>query len=225
MTVWAVVPVKPLNRAKSRLAAVLAPEQRAELAAAMLAHTVAVLNQSHAVTGVLVISRDNRALVIARENGARTVQESGAPELNAALQRASQVIASWSAQAMLIMPADLPLLQPSDIVEVVKLGRYHQSVVLIPNREYSGTNGLLCRPPDMFPFAFGEQSYARHKAAAESAEAAVHVFRSERLMLDLDTPEDLRHYFALCQKYEMEPLLQLSAETHSALTESVDPQP
>ena len=60
MNVWAIVPVKPLNRAKSRLAAALSPEAREHLAGAMLVHTLSAVQASQAVSGVLVVSRDNR---------------------------------------------------------------------------------------------------------------------------------------------------------------------
>ncbi len=209
MNVWAIVPVKPLNRAKSRLAAILTPEVREHLAAAMLRRTVSLLAESGAVSGILVISRDNRALVVAREYGARTVQESGAPELNAALERASQVIGSWYAQAALILPADLPLLTEADLQEMATLGRYHQSVVVAPDRCGEGTNGLLLRPPGILPFAFGPDSLQRHCDLAEAAGATLHVYRSDRVMLDLDTPDDLAVYLELCQKTGLEPLVDL----------------
>ncbi len=212
MSVWAIVPVKPLNRAKSRLATVLSPEMREALSTAMLRHTIASLAECRFVSGILVISRDNRALVIAREYGARTVQESGAPALNAALERASQVIASWSAQASLVLPADLPLLDVSDIQEMAHLGRFHQSAVVVPDREGTGTNGLLLRPPNLFPISFGVGSFERHVTAAETAGATVHVFRSERLMLDLDMPDDLLAYLDLCTKYGVEPLVDLAIQ-------------
>ncbi len=212
MNVWAVVPVKPLNRAKSRLAAVLLPETREILAIAMLRHTISLLASSGVVSGILVISRDNRALVVAREYGARTVQESGAPELNAALERASQVIMSWNAQAALVLPADLPLINTFDLEEIVHLGRYQQSVVIMPDRSGDGTNGLLVRPPGMFPYMFGENSYQKHVAAAEALGADVHVYRSERTMLDLDLPDDLITYLELCRKYETKPLVDLDIE-------------
>lgn len=212
MNVWAIVPVKPLNRAKSRLAATLSPEVRERLAGAMLGHTLTAIHASQAVSGILVISRDNRALVLARKHGARTVQESGAPELNPALERASQVIASWNAQAALVLPADIPLLMAADVEEMVQQGRYQQSVVIAPDRQGVGTNALLMRPPGLIPFLFGEASFARHVAAAEAAGAAVHIYRSERMMLDLDTPDDLALYIELCKKYEQEPLMDLATE-------------
>jgi 2-phospho-L-lactate guanylyltransferase len=212
VNVWAIVPVKPLNRAKSRLANVLSPELREFLAMQMLRHTVTVLSESAAVSGILVISRDNRALVIAREYGARTVQESGAPALNPALERASQLIASWNAQAALVLPADLPLLMPEDIRQVVQLGRFQQSVVVVPDRNQNGTNALLTRPPGMFRYEFGDHSFDAHVRAAEAVKATLHVFRSERLMLDVDTPEDLMIYLNSCRKSGVEPLIDVNTQ-------------
>lgn len=206
LSTWAIVPIKPFNRAKSRLAVALPPEVREHLAAAMLRRTVSLLVACSEITGVLVVSRDNRALVIARQEGARTVQESGAPELNNALARAGQVVNSWGARASLILPADLPLLTMNDIREMIHLGRYHRSIVIAPDRRGEGTNALLMRPPCLIPCAFGGNSFGRHMQLAQEAAATLHVFRSERLMLDLDTPDDLIAYLELCKKYSMEPL-------------------
>ncbi|MBN1966964.1 MAG: 2-phospho-L-lactate guanylyltransferase [Anaerolineae bacterium] len=225
MNVWAIVPVKPLNRAKSRLAPVLSPELRMQLATAMLRNTVSTLTQCLGISGIFVISRDTRALVIAREYGAKTVQESGTPELNAALERASRVIASWNAQASLVLPADLPLLNPSDLNQMLEDGRYHRSAVIVPDKHEHGTNGLLLRPPGLIPYLFGNGSFRQHLEAAEAAGATVNVCRSERLTLDLDTPDDLPLYLELCHKYHVEPLIDLSeALLMSAVAQPENPQ-
>ncbi len=212
MSVWAIVPVKPLNRAKSRLAPVLPADVRERLATEMLSHTVAALERSGSVSGILVISRDNRALVIARKYGARTVQESGTPALSASLERATRMIASWNAQAALVLPADLPLLAEDDLRALIDLGRYHQSLVLTPDRHGQGTNALFMRPPDLLPAQLGNGSFHHFVAAGEAMGATVHVFRSERMMLDLDTPDDLQLYLNLCQKYRCEPLAGLTGD-------------
>ena len=113
MNVWAIVPVKPLSRAKSRLADELSPEERELLATNLLMRTVGVLLPL--LDGVLVISRDSKALSMVRDLGAQTVQESGAPELNNAIYRATQVLKARRTDAVLIVPADMPLLSPADI--------------------------------------------------------------------------------------------------------------
>ena len=110
MSVWAIVPVKPLSRAKSRLAGALPPEQRQYLATQMLLRTVRLLLPLSHIQGVLVISRDTQTLAMVRELCAQTVQESGAPELNSALLRACQAPRVWGSEAVLVLPAAIPLL-------------------------------------------------------------------------------------------------------------------
>lgn len=194
MSVWAIIPVKPFIRAKSRLADVLSPEERQQLAETMLRHVIGVVRDVPAVTGTLVISRDPKALAIARDCGAQTVQESGTPELNAALARATSVIASWGGGAVLVLPADLPFIAPDDVVQMVELGTESKTVVIATDRNEDGTNAMLVRPPGLIPYAYGTGSYRRHVMSAHFAGAVLKVYESERLMVDIDTPEDLAYY-------------------------------
>jgi len=194
MTVWTIVPVKPLKRAKSRLADVLSPAERVELAEKLLRHTLATVQMVPEITGVLVISRDNKALALAREAGAHTVQESGMPELNNALMRATQVVNAWRGGAVLILPADLPLLIPGDLRDIVRLGVEEPSIVIAPDSKRDGTNALFVRPAGLIPYAYGPGSFRRHLDMANSTPARVQLYESERLMLDIDVPADLERY-------------------------------
>jgi 2-phospho-L-lactate guanylyltransferase len=194
MSVWALVPVKPLLRAKSRLAETLTPKQRSQLAETMLRRTLSTVQSVAEITGTLVISRDSHVLALARDYGVNTIQESGTPELNNALNRATGVLSSWKASVVLILPADIPLVNAEDIQNVVELGRRHQTVVLVTDRAQDGTNVLLSRPPGMFNYAYGPGSFQRHEELARQAGMDVKTYNSERLALDIDTPEDLAQY-------------------------------
>jgi len=194
MSVWAIIPVKPLNRAKSRLSQVLTPEQRQQLAETMLRHVLDVIRSTPQIMGTLVISRDTKALAIAREYGAHTVQESGQPELNTALMRATQVIARWKAGAILILPADLPLIASEDIAMMTEMGQKDYSVVISTDQHEDGTNAMFIRPPGLIEYAYGTGSYQRHVQLAREAGAEVKVYRSDRLSLDIDVPADLQSY-------------------------------
>ena len=59
MALWAIVPVKPLRRGKSRLAPVLSEDDRAELNQRLLLHTVDLLKGLPEIVDVLVVSRDS----------------------------------------------------------------------------------------------------------------------------------------------------------------------
>ncbi|PJF22498.1 MAG: 2-phospho-L-lactate guanylyltransferase [Phototrophicales bacterium] len=205
MSVWVIIPVKPLRLAKSRLSKIFTPEEREQFAEAMLRHVLKVVQDVSLVAGTLVISRDNHALALAREYNAKTIQESGAPELNAALMRATSIVASWRAEAVLILPADLPLIQPEDIVNIINMGSgTHPCVVISTDRNKDGTNALYVQPPGLISYAYGAESFQRHAVMARDAGADVLIYQSDRMLQDIDLPEDIENYQRMIQRGDYE---------------------
>jgi 2-phospho-L-lactate guanylyltransferase len=191
MTLWAIVPVKPLRWGKSRLAGVLSQEERTDLNSQLLTHTLETLKAIPEIEHVLVISRDPAALSLARSHGARTVQEKGAPELNVALARATIVARNYSTSGVLIVPADLPLLTPEDVRAMLELAKDPPVVVLAPDRHNQGTNALLVCPVGLIEYDFGPGSFQRHCERARQAGARLEICELPSIALDMDLPEDL----------------------------------
>lgn len=191
MALWAIVPVKPLRRGKSRLAGVLSPEERNELNRRLLTHTLETLNAIPEIEQVLVISRDQAALSLAREHGARTVLENGAPELNVALARATIVVKNYATRGLLIVPADLPLISPEDVNAMLDIAVDPPVVVLAPDHRRQGTNALLVCPVGLIEYDFGPGSFQRHCERALQAGARLEILELPSLALDMDMPEDL----------------------------------
>ena len=104
MTLWAIVPVKPLRRGKSRLANVLSFNERTDLNRHLLENTLDTLKGIPEIEQTLVVSRDSEALAMARELGARTVQENKHSDLNIALARATVVARTYATRGVLILP-------------------------------------------------------------------------------------------------------------------------
>jgi len=190
MTLWAIVPVKPLRRGKSRLAGTLTEDERTELNRSLLRHTLETLSELKEVDGVLVVSRDQNALTIARNHGARTVQEDGQPELNTALKRATIVAQLYATRGVLVLPADLPLISREDILALIKRAVEPPVVVIAPDRHGKGTNALLIAPPGLIEYDFGGNSFQRHCELAKKAGARLEIVDLPSLGLDLDVPED-----------------------------------
>jgi 2-phospho-L-lactate guanylyltransferase len=191
MTLWAIVPVKPLRRGKSRLAHVLSQEERADLNRNLLVHTIDTLTAIPEIEQVLVVSRDQAALALAREHGARTVQENGAPQLNIALARATVVAKNYVARGVLIVPADLPLISPEDVRAMLERVQSPPVVVVAPDRHRQGTNALLVCPVGLIDYDFGPDSFQRHCDRAQQAGARLEICELPSLALDVDLPEDL----------------------------------
>jgi 2-phospho-L-lactate/phosphoenolpyruvate guanylyltransferase len=191
MSLWAIVPVKPLRRGKSRLAGVLSEQERTSLNQTMLEHTLKVLNEVPEINQTLVVSRDSAALAIARDLGARTVQEDGAPALNSALRRATIVAKAYTTRGVLILPADLPLLTSQDIQTLIRCAENPPVVVIAPDRRRDGTNALLVCPAGLIEYAYGPGSFKRHCDEVTQAGIRLEICDLPSISLDLDLPEDL----------------------------------
>lgn len=199
MTLWAIVPVKPLRRGKSRLAGTLSEDERTELNRALLQNTLKTFSDLREVEEVLVISRDPQALAIARHHGARTVREDGQPELNTALKRATVIAQVYATRGVLILPADLPLVTREDVLTLIERAGEPPAVVIAPDRHGTGTNALLISPAGLIEYDFGENSFQRHCQRTREAGARLEIVDLPTLGLDLDLPEDLE----LVRKFEL----------------------
>ncbi len=191
MTLWAIVPVKPLRRGKSRLAEVLSEEERLGLNSKLLTHTIDTLREIPEIEQVLVVSRDQAALSLARAHGARTVQENGAPELNIALTRATIVAKQYATSGVLIIPSDLPMISKEDVSAMLDMIKEPPVVVVAPDRKREGTNALLVCPVGLIEYDYGPNSFERHCISAQEAGARLEICELSSLALDMDVPEDL----------------------------------
>jgi 2-phospho-L-lactate guanylyltransferase len=191
MSLWAIVPVKPLKRGKSRLAGILTEEERTQLNQDLLEKTLKTLSEIKELDQVLVVSRDPHALTIARNYGAKTVQEDGQPHLNTALTRATVMAQLHSPHGVLVLPADLPLLTPDDVLALIDRAVRPPVVVIAPDRHRKGTNALLMVPPSLIEYDFGDGSFERHCERARQVGAKLEIVELPSLALDLDLPEDL----------------------------------
>jgi 2-phospho-L-lactate guanylyltransferase len=178
------VPVKSLERAKSRLSDMLRPIERAALTLAMLED---VLDACLAVPGweAWVVSPDEAVLEVSARRRARPVPEEE-PGLLAAVRQVEDE--SVEADALAIVLGDLPLITVSALERVLHtLG----PVVLAPSESDRGTNVLLRRPGRIIPARFGTNSFGKHQESAEVGGVPVAVVHSPQLGFDLDRPADI----------------------------------
>ncbi len=190
MVYRAIVPVKSLALAKSRLSPDLSISQREHLVLTMLHHVLLTLYHSEVIERVSVVSADPQVLKQAASWGARPLPERLAGH-NPALTAAAQQELSEGAEALLTISADLPLLSVEDVRKLVALSLY-SPVVLAPSHEGTGTNAVLMRPPLILPYLFGVGSLQRYQQAAYQQDLSIQLCQTEGLALDVDTIHDLQ---------------------------------
>jgi 2-phospho-L-lactate guanylyltransferase len=190
----AIVPVRTLEGAKSRLGGSLDAEERQDLVRLLLARTIRAAGQVAGIEAVLVVSPDPAILELAARDGAAPLRQVG-EGLNEGLDEAVAWAIARRASAVLVLAADLPSVSGESIGEIVATAAAAASpgraiVVVVPDRHGRGTNALLLSPPDAIGFAFGLDSRIAHEAAARAADA-LSLEVGGPLALDLDLPEDL----------------------------------
>jgi len=191
MTIWAIVPVKPLRLGKSRLSSVISDEERIKLNTNLLEHTLKTLAEIPEIGQVLVVSRDANVVSLAREFGVRTILENGSPHLNSALMRATVFAQQHTIRGVLILPADLPLVSKSDIISFINMAENPPIVVISPDRREDGTNALLISPAGLIEYDFGPGSFLRHCERTKQAGVRLEIVKLSSLAFDLDIPDDL----------------------------------
>jgi 2-phospho-L-lactate/phosphoenolpyruvate guanylyltransferase len=191
--VWAVVPVKSFARAKARLAELLDQHQREQLARIMLEDVLTSLQRLEPLSGILVVSGDDGAKEIAGAHGATTVDDPLEDGPNAAIRLALPVLGMARADAMMVVPADVPQLNADELLPIVRT-LSGASIALVRAARDGGTNLFGCSPVDLIQPWFGADSFARHIGAAERINIKPRVFVCASLAYDIDRPQDILEF-------------------------------
>jgi 2-phospho-L-lactate/phosphoenolpyruvate guanylyltransferase len=185
----AVLPIKPLPSAKTRLRGAVPGTGHPELVLAMAQDTVAAALASDGVDRVVVVCDDATVRAALDALGAHCVPDRPAAGLNAALTHGVAGVPGPVAA----LTADLPALRPAELAEALaaaaKLGRRGY----VPDA--SGTGTVLLTAPAGVPLEprFGPGSAAQHRSSG------AHAIPGDwpSLRLDVDTATDLEAAVAL----------------------------
>jgi 2-phospho-L-lactate/phosphoenolpyruvate guanylyltransferase len=195
----ALVPVKSLDQAKSRLATYLTRAQRVALVLDMLHHVVCALRKSAMLTDISVVSADERVLTQAHIWGIAALVEKHTGH-NPALTMAATQLHAAGTDALLTISADLPLLQPQHIQDMIEQSRTHE-LVLAASQDNTGTNAILARPPLAVPYVFGINSFQHYQQEAQQRGLRTATYRSLGTSLDIDTIDDYTQHFSTREYY------------------------
>ena len=194
--VHAVVPVKNLGDVKQRLAGILGQPQRTALFRAMLEDVLEALSGASSLAGIALVTRDEEAIALAERYGAECLIEPENRGHTAAVEFAARALADRGAGALLQVPGDIPRVTSGEIEAVIAAHAPAPAVTIAPSRDFRGSNAVLCSPPDVFPFRFGDDSFYPHLAAARATGIEPTVVERPGIGLDIDTPDDLEAFLA-----------------------------
>jgi 2-phospho-L-lactate guanylyltransferase len=196
MRVAAVVPVKAFARGKRRLEAVLSASERADLGRAMLDDVLAAIMAAEQVALTFVVT-DDGALPASLPASVTPLVVSESTGLNEAVTVGAAEARIAGADALLVVPADLPQLQPATLRKAIAALAAPRSLAIVRAVADGGTNLLGVRPVDAISPAFGVDSFRRHVDAAAAAGIAATIIDDTEIARDLDRPDDLAWFMGL----------------------------
>ena len=184
--VVAVVPLKNLKLAKSRLSNILAEGERQELVLAMFDDVLVSLRESPFIEKIFLVA-DKYFNPIADVQMITEIKNRGYDEAIIEALKDSRVN---QAQAMLILPADLPLVSRDELDTLIR-DQENGSIRIAGARDQDGTNALVMKPPSLLATSFGVGSFERHKKLAKALSVKIEEVNLPGLSFDVDTEKDL----------------------------------
>lgn len=190
------VPIKNTASAKQRLASILDQPSRTQLAQAMLTDVLTAIHEWKGRPKVSIVTSDPYATKVARDYGFDVIPDPENPGETGAIEMATRVCVKQGEPSTLVIPADIPLIQPWELEEIYKQAPA-QGSVLVPAGDGRGTNAVLRCPADLFPLRFGNDSFKPHHAAAQATGMRCVVLNLPGIAVDVDNPLDLRQLLSL----------------------------
>lgn len=204
---WALIPLKRFANAKQRLSSVLSDEERSGLFLAMINDVLTVLHVHPDIDNILLVSDDPDVEQLAASYGVDwlTEQQLGVSGLNDAISAGVDYLCDKGVEEVFVIHGDLPLLSAIEVSHLISTHQYNGFIVsqtgqdanvssvltLAPDRHQQGTNGLICSTNSRLRFAYGENSFFKHRALAEQSNMGIQVVNLPGLAADIDKPEDL----------------------------------
>lgn len=186
--IWAIVPVKRLSLAKSRLVPVLGGG-RGIFMRALARRTVETLIAAPDIAEVLVVTADSEIAADAVAAGAKVLRENG-QGLNDALGLGIDHARRAGAATCMLVPADLPLLCARCLSDIVAAfgaqGRSGLGVVRC--KDGDGTTVTIFPAAAAVQPCYGPGSFAAHMAMPGLAAFEIDALQAA---FDVDTPADL----------------------------------
>src|SRR3954451_3840252 len=183
----AIVPVKGLSVANGRLDGTLSEDERNRLAEALFLDLIVKLPRSRCIDDVMIVTADASIARQVRWFGHKVLlQESDEGHSEAAAAGARAAMAE-GAKRVAMLPVDCPMLDTDELD--AHIGRSPRTVLIIPDRHGTGTNGLVLAPPDVFLPAFGPDSCSRHVSRARATGTSFALEQVHSMGIDLDTSE------------------------------------
>ncbi len=184
----AIIPVKTFSKAKTRLN--LQPDCKEEICSLMLQEVLRTVSDCKIVNQIILVTKDEDALKIGKQFNAVGIfdDELG---VNNAINLADEYLSDKNFDCSVIFPQDIPTMTSTDIETLLGFIKSTNSVIIVPSRQFNGTNALVRCPSGLMQTKYDLGSYTHQIDAARTRTNNISIALIRRMMLDIDDESDL----------------------------------
>ena len=183
-----IIPVKSFQKSKTRLQ--LSEEKTIKLCRLLLREVIRTVSESGLIDKIIVVTNEDKISDIIEEYGCKKIIDVNEKSVNDAVGLAESYLIENEFTHSIVLPLDVPFFYSEDIEKLLNFSEA-KSVVIVPSRHFDGTNALLRTPIDSMKPRYDEGSYSFQIESAKNFDVKICVGLIYRLMLDIDSVEDL----------------------------------
>ena len=183
-----IIPVKTFQKSKTRLQ--LSQERTKELCRLLLEEVIRTVSESGLIDKIIVVTDEDQISDIIKKYDCQKIQDKEESSVNNAIKLAEKYLIENEFTHSIVLPLDVPFFYSEDIKKLLEFSS-NESVIIVPSRHFDGTNALVRTPINSMAPRYDEGSHNFQIESAKNKDITISVGLIYRLMLDIDSKEDL----------------------------------
>ena len=155
----------------------------------MLEEVLRTLSECKSIDNIVMVSKDDSAIKLGKSFGTIQIFDDDLG-VNQAVDLADQHLSDSECDCSVIFPQDIPMMESSDVDSLLGFLKSRRSVMLVPSRQFNGTNALV-RYFNSMKTQYDKGSYSYQLDAAKVVTQNISIALIRRIMLDIDDESDL----------------------------------
>jgi 2-phospho-L-lactate/phosphoenolpyruvate guanylyltransferase len=194
-----IIPVKTFQKSKTRLQ--LSEEETKKLCRLLLEEVIKTVSESELIHKIIVVTNEDQIDDIIEKYDCKKIQDVDEKSVNDAVGLADEYLLKNEFTHSIVLPLDVPFFYSHDLEKLLNFSS-EKSVIIVPSRHFDGTNALVRNPINSMSPRYDEGSHSFQIESAKNNNIKISIGLIYRLMLDIDSNEDLE--FVLKQNIKPE---------------------
>jgi len=194
-----IIPVKTFQKSKTRLQ--LSEEETIKLCRLLLEEVIKTVSESKLIHKIIVVTNEDQVADIIEKYDCKKIQDVDEKSVNDAVGLADKYLLKNKFTHSIVLPLDVPFFYSHDLEKLLNFSS-EKSVIIVPSRHFDGTNALVRTPINSMSPRYDEGSHSFQIESAKNNNVKISIGLIYRLMLDIDSIEDLE--FVLKQNIKPE---------------------